>query len=132
MEQREVVMGDAGSEATVFWQAARAGRFILPKCTDCGQVHWYPRAVCPFCLSSAIEWQESRGLGQVYASTLFRRADVPYVIAYVELDEGPRMLTKIMTADMASVAIGQRVEVHFATDEAVNGSYPVFRPIGTS
>ncbi|MBB4524931.1 Zn-ribbon domain-containing OB-fold protein (plasmid) [Rhizobium leguminosarum] len=132
MEQREVRMGDFGSEGAVFWQAARAGRFILPKCIDCGQVHWYPRAVCPFCLSSEIGWQESRGLGHVYASTFFRRTDAPYVIAYVELDEGPRMLTTIVTGDVASISIGQRVQIHFAADDTVNGAYPVFRPIGAS
>ncbi|WHO82730.1 Zn-ribbon domain-containing OB-fold protein [Rhizobium leguminosarum] len=132
MEQGEIPNGEFGSDGTVFWQAAGAGRFILPKCTDCGKVHWYPRAVCPFCLSSEIGWQESRGLGHVYASTLFRKTDAPYVIAYVELDEGPRMLTKIVSADLAPVYIGQRVEVHFLTDDTVNGSYPVFRPIGTT
>jgi uncharacterized OB-fold protein len=120
-----------GVEAAAFFEAARSGRFLLPKCEDCGRVHWYPRAVCPFCLSGKIGWHESQGLGRVYASTLFRRAEVPSVIAYVELDEGPRMLTKIVTDGPGAVAIGQRVRVQFvASPEAQDRPFPAFRPIG--
>ncbi|WP_082478388.1 zinc ribbon domain-containing protein [Rhizobium sp. Leaf386] len=129
MEREDETEG-FGAEGTAFWEAARAGRLVLPKCTDCGQVHWYPRALCPFCLSSALEWQESRGLGRVYAATLFRRAELPRIIAYVELDEGPRILTTVVSESSAPVCVGQRVEVHFVDDAgATDRAYPVFRPI---
>jgi len=116
-------------EAAAFFEAARAGRFLLPKCEECGRFHWYPRAVCPFCLEGKIGWQESRGLGHVYSSTLFRRADVPLVIAYVELDEGPRILTRILTDGLGGVPIGQRVEVQFVpSPDKLDRPYPAFRP----
>ncbi|WP_049730922.1 Zn-ribbon domain-containing OB-fold protein [Rhizobium ecuadorense] len=116
-------------EAAAFFEAARTGRFLLPKCEECGRFHWYPRAVCPFCLAGKIGWHESRGLGHVYTSTIFRRADVPLIIAYVELDEGPRILTKILTDSLRAVPIGQRVEVEFVSSEdKMDRPYLAFRP----
>ena len=116
-------------EAAAFFEAARTGRFLLPKCEECGRFHWYPRAVCPFCLAGKIGWHESLGLGHVYSSTLSRRADVPLVIAYVELDEGPRILTKILTDNLGMVPIGQRVEVEFFhSSDKPDWLYPAFRP----
>lgn len=129
MAERGDDIGNFGPEGTAFWEAARAGRLVVPKCTECGQFHWYPRALCPFCLSNELAWHESRGLGSIYAATLFRR-DLPRVIAYVELDEGPRILTTVVSENSAPVCIGQRVEVHFADDAALTDRpYPVFKPI---
>lgn len=119
----------AKTENAEFWEAAATGRLMLPKCRHCGRIHWYPREICPFCLSSDIEWQESAGLGSIYASTVFRKGG-NRVIAYVELDEGLRLLTNIATEDPNAVRIGQRVRVEFAAlVEASELSYPVFRPV---
>ena len=108
------------AEARPFWEAAAAGRLALPHCTRCDTVVWYPRAHCPEC-GGGVVWQEASGGGAVYSFTVIRRggtgpyADAsPYVVAYVELDEGPRVMTNIVDCDVDEVAIGDRVRVVFA------------------
>ncbi len=109
-------------EVKPFWDATAAGRLVLPKCKDCQAVIWYPRPFCPECASLNIEWVDASGRGKIYAFTVNRRgvADMPdyrnagvYVLAYVELEEGPRVLTNIVDCDPDSVRIGQEVEVVF-------------------
>lgn len=106
-------------ETEEFWRATAAGTFLLARCSACGAVIWYPRSFCPACSSMATEWFEASGLGTVYTFTIVRRgqgqyaAAAPYVVAYVELDEGPRVLTNIVDCDPHDVAVGQRVEVVF-------------------
>ena len=103
-----------------FWDAAKEHRLSIPKCRDCGQHHFYPRELCPHCHSDALDWVDVTGEGEVYSFTVARRPagpafadDVPYVIALIALDEGPRMLTNIVTDDVDTVAIGDRVRVRF-------------------
>jgi hypothetical protein len=113
-------------ESAPYWAALKERRLILKRCRDCGRHHFYPRALCPHCHSDALEWSHARGTGSIYSYTVARRpagpafkADVPYVVAVVELDEGARMMTHIVTDDVDSVRIGQRVAVAFdaVTDE---------------
>jgi uncharacterized OB-fold protein len=114
-------------ETLPFWQAAAEGRFLLKHCRQCGRTHWYPRALCPHCHSSDLEWRESAGRGSVYSFTVVRRAEPPYVLGYVHLDEGPKLLTNIVDCDPDSVQIGQRVSVIFRP--APEGRpMPFFRP----
>ncbi|MCW5635393.1 MAG: Zn-ribbon domain-containing OB-fold protein [Rubrivivax sp.] len=113
-------------ESAPYWAALRERRLILKHCRDCGRHHFYPRALCPHCHSDALEWSDARGTGSIYSYTVARRpagpafkADAPYVVAVVELDEGARMMTNIVTDDVESVRIGQRVAVAYeaVTDE---------------
>jgi uncharacterized OB-fold protein len=113
-------------ESAPYWAALKERRLILKRCLDCGRHHFYPRALCPHCHSDALEWSDARGTGSIYSYTVARRpagpafkADAPYVVAVVELDEGARMMTHIVTDDVESVRIGQRVAVAFeaVTDE---------------
>jgi uncharacterized OB-fold protein len=127
-------------ELAPYWAAAAAGRLVLPQCLSCGFVIWYPRAFCPACGTADVEWIDSPGLGTVYSCTVTRhgpgryRGVGPYVLAYVELDEGPRVLTNIVGGAPERVQIGQRVLAVF--DQAVlEGRGPVtmlrFRPVPT-
>jgi uncharacterized OB-fold protein len=106
-------------ELAPYWAAAAAGRLILPRCRQCAFVIWYPRTFCPACGGADVEWIDSPGLGTVYSCTVTRHGpgrykDVgPYVLAYVELDEGPRVLTNIVDCVPEQVAIGQRVAAVF-------------------
>ncbi len=113
-------------ESQPFWQAAREHRLAIMRCRDCRRAFFYPRALCPHCHSDAVEWMKASGRGTIYTFTIARRgagpafkADVPYVIALVELEEGPRLMTNIVTSDVASVRIGQAVKAIFddVTDE---------------
>jgi uncharacterized OB-fold protein len=106
-------------EDSPFWAAAAEDRLVLPRCRACGTYIWFPRAFCPDCHSSDIEWAAATGRGSVYSFTVNHRGAgpwaelVPYVIAYVELEEGPRVLTNIVDADPAAVRIGDAVVAVF-------------------
>lgn len=116
-----------------FWEATRQHRLLLQRC-DGGHVFYYPRSHCPSCLSNETDWFEAAGKGRVYSYTVARRAqsaefanDVPYVIAAVTLDEGPRITTLLVEADPDNVVIEGRVEVAWQdTDQGI--ALPYFRP----
>jgi uncharacterized protein len=109
-------------EVKNFWDATAEGRLLLPRCEDCQTVIWYPRPYCPACASLKVGWFEASGRGSIYSFTVNRRgqADLSayreagtYVLAYVELEEGPRVMTNIVDCDPDSVKIGQQVEIVF-------------------
>ena len=112
-----------------YFDGASQGRLLLKKCGDCGKHHHYPRAVCPFCGSSNVEWTNAKGTGTIYSATVTRRAGpVPFMLAYVTLDEGPTMMTNIVDCgDFDDVKIGQRVAVTFKKTEG-GVTIPMFRP----
>jgi len=121
-------------ETAEFWTATQHGRLLLKRCLDCASVIWYPRAICPECASMRTEWFEAAGRGRVYSYTLNHRGEgayqglPPFVLAYVELDEGPRMMTNIVAADPAELAVGLPVQVVF-DDTGEGAALPRFRPI---
>ncbi|MBV9170607.1 MAG: Zn-ribbon domain-containing OB-fold protein [Chloroflexi bacterium] len=119
-----------------FWDATAQGKLLLPRCEDCDTYIWYPRPFCPACASLRITWVAASGRGTVYSFTVNRRgaADLPeyrqvgtYVLAYVELEEGPRVMTNIVDCDPDSVRIGQAVELVFH-DTGQGTALPRFRP----
>src|SRR5439155_12987553 len=89
----------------VFWEGARAGKLMLPGCTNCNRVHWYPRLICPHCHSTELEWIEATGEGRIHTFAVQHRAaggwtnDVPFVTAYIDLNEGDRMLTVLRRSE---------------------------------
>ena len=106
------------SETKPFWDATAEGRLLLPRCNECQAVLWYPRAFCPECSSFDVAWFEATGRGTIYSYTINRRGqgdyrDLAYVVAYVELEEGPRVLTNIVDCDPETLSVGQSVEVVF-------------------
>ncbi len=111
-----------------YFQAAAEGKLLIKKCNDCGEVHHYPRALCPFCWSEKVEWVQAKGTGEIYTYTVTRRGGpVPYCIASVTLDEGPRMMTNIVDCDLDTIKIGQKVKVTFKKTEG-GASVPCFAP----
>jgi uncharacterized OB-fold protein len=114
-----------------FWAATAEDRFLLRRCDDCQCFIWYPRPFCPACGSLRTSWVEASGRGTVYTFTVVHRSvipgyreAVPYVVAYVELAEGPRVMTNIVDADPADVSIGMPVSVVFAD---TGGSSALYR-----
>ena len=116
-------------ESKPFWDAATEGKFMIKRCTACGEAHWYPRALCPFCFSEKTVWEESPGEGVIYSySVMHRSPSGPYAIGYVTLAEGPAVLTNFVDCDFDQLAIGQKVKVKF--QETENGPpVPVFSPV---
>ena len=119
------------AEAAPFWEAASAGRLVVPVCDACGHHIWYPRAWCPVCGGASVTWTELSGRGTVYACTVIRKgmgpwaAAAPYVGAYVELAEGPRLLANVVADDPDTVHIGMAVTATFAAvDDPAEGAGP--------
>jgi uncharacterized OB-fold protein len=108
------------NDTKVFWEACNNERLVIQQCLDCSSYIFYPRIICPHCMSGQIEWKEVSGKGKVYSYTVARRPadpnfsdDVPYVVALVELDEGVRMMTNIINTSVESVHCEMEVEVVF-------------------
>ncbi|MFB6250770.1 MAG: Zn-ribbon domain-containing OB-fold protein [Halobellus sp.] len=120
-------------ETAPYWEAAADETLLLRRCTACELTFYYPRARCPDCLGDDVEWTEANGTGTVYAHTSTNVAawpedDLPLVLAYVELTEGPRMLTTLAECDADAIEIGTDVEVSFIPTESDDVSIPVFEP----
>lgn len=113
-----------GDEA--YFEGTAKGKLLLKKCLDCGKVHHYPRAICPFCWSDKLEWQEASGNAEIYSfSTTHRGEGAPYCIAYVTLEEGPKILTNIVDENLEKIQIGLKVKLAF--QKTVNNFFmPVF------
>ena len=111
-----------------YYEAAGQGKLLLKKCAACGEVHFYPRGICPFCLSDKVSWQEAKGTGTIYTYSVTRRGGpVPYCIAYVKLDEGVSMMTNIVDCDLDTVRCDQKVKVVFKKSEG-GVSIPMYTP----
>ena len=126
-QQRKITAPPVNPETQPFWDAAGDGKLLYKKCTACGEPHFYPRPHCPFCFSDKVEWQEASGRGTIYTYSVMRRAPVPYAIAYVELVEGPRMMTNIVDCNLDKIAIGQPVRLVFKPSEG-GPPAPMFTP----
>jgi uncharacterized OB-fold protein len=125
--QRTIPAPESSPETKAFWEGAAQGKLLIKKCRACGQSHYYPRALCPFCFSDATEWQAAAGTGTLYSYSVMRRAEVPYAIAYVTLDEGPTMMTNLVDCDFDALRIGQRVKLTFTPTDG-GPPVPTFTP----
>jgi uncharacterized OB-fold protein len=110
-----------------YWEGAKAGKLMMRSCNKCGKLHYYPRGVCPHCMSTDLAWKEMKGTGTVYTYSVMRAAKPAYVIAYVTLDEGLSMMTNIVDVEPEKVKIGQKVKVVFKPTEN-GGKLPCFAP----
>ncbi|MFW9616906.1 Zn-ribbon domain-containing OB-fold protein [Aquabacterium sp.] len=114
-------------ESLAYWQAADEGKLLVKKCNACGEVHHYPRDICPHCLSSDTVWQQAAGTGTVYSFSTMGQGDAAYTLAYVTLEEGVTLMTNLVDCDPAKVAIGDKVRVVFKPTDG--HAVPMFTPV---
>lgn len=116
-----------------FWRGCREQELRMQQCDSCGKVRFRPSAVCPACLAEEFHWQPLSGRGRVHSFGVVHRKlvpgfdDVPYVLALVDLDEGPRMTTQIVGCAPQDVCIDMPVEVQF-TEVATDVYLSMFTP----
>ncbi|GGC49349.1 Zn-ribbon domain-containing OB-fold protein [Chelatococcus reniformis] len=127
-QQRTIPAPVANVETKPYWDAAREGRLLLKRCIACHQLHFYPRALCPFCYGETA-WEEASGNGRIYSFSITRKAAPPYAIAFVTLEEGPTIMSNIVDIPLDEVRIGQRVRVVFKPSED-GQPVPMFAPAG--
>jgi uncharacterized OB-fold protein len=130
---RITAIPDAESQA--FWSGVNEGKLLVQECSACGQRQLYGRSLCTNCHSSALAWIESSGLGTIYSRTIIRQNPsrsfkhlIPFVVALIDLDDGPRMMSNVVGTPAEDVHIGDRVRVVF---EAVTefSSLPLFEVV---
>jgi uncharacterized OB-fold protein len=114
-----------------FWEAAARREFVVQRCQTCGRHQFYPRPYCLACQSDGVVWVAAKGHGTVYSMTTVHLAVAPeltppYIVAIVELDEGPRVMTNIVGGPCR---IGDRVRVDWQERRGAP-PLPVFRPVG--
>lgn len=126
-------------ETEEFWAGARRGELRIQRCNACGKAYFFPRPFCPNCSSKDVAWFTASGRGTLYSYVINYRPAygfqdyVPYVIAVVQLDEGPRMMTNIIGVEPApeNLPIDMPVEVTWEKqDDTI--TLPIFRPIGAA
>jgi len=109
-----------------YWDGLKQREMVLPKCEPCNKVWYPPTRFCPTCWSRDFSWQQLSGRGKVNSWVVFHQAyfsslkdDVPYNVAEVELEEGPRLLTNLVELSQTQIRIGMSVEVVYedVTDE---------------
>ena len=120
-----------------FWEACARGLLLLPHCARCDDAFWPPSPVCPHCLEGPPDWREASGRGIVSTFVgvhkpwfpAFKDA-LPYNVAQIQLDEGPRLTAAVVGASNNTLSIGLEVVAIF--EERGDGVYlPMFRPRGT-
>lgn len=117
-----------------FWEGTKQGKLFIQFCNDCSTYIFYPRKFCPECWSGNLDWKESSGKAKIYTySTAYSMVEpkfmdeLPYTIAYVDLDEGVRMMTRIVDCKPEEITFDMNVEVVFHEQ---NGFFlPYFRPV---
>ena len=109
---------EPGPVSGPFWAAAAEGRILIQRCPACGHRQFYPRGLCTSCGSDP-DWEEASGRGTVHTFTVIRqqgarsfRDETPYVVAMIELDEGPRMMGNVTGCPIDAVAIGMPVRAY--------------------
>ena len=117
-----------------FWEGTKQGKLLIQTCKDCKAKIFYPRKYCPECWSGNLDWLEASGKGKVETFTIMRAmvepkfmSDLPYVLAMVDLEEGIRMMSRVVECDPEEVKLGMDVEVVFVDQEGFN--MPFFRPV---
>jgi len=117
-----------------FWEGTKQGKLLIQVCNDCKSKIFYPRKYCPECWSGNLGWMEASGKAKILSfSTAYSMVEpkfmdeLPYTIAYVDLDEGIRMMTRIVECKPEDIRFDMPVEVVFHEREGF--FLPYFRPV---
>jgi len=120
---KDLIQSAIDAESKPYWDGLKDEKLFIQYCDDCQQHIFYPRTICPHCFSEKIRWQESCGSGKIYSYTVVHQAfgpfksEAPFVVGIIELDEGVRMMSRIL-GDKDQIAIDQEVSVVFKEVES--------------
>lgn len=115
----------SGADAHYFAKLAE-GVFEIPRCKACSRHHFFPRVCCPYCGSQALIWTLPTGLGTVYSTTVVRRIDGDYTVCLVDIEEGPRLMSRVVGVPADDVRIGMAVQAK--VEQTEEGPLLVFVP----
>ena len=107
------------SDSRPYWEGLKQGELRIQRCTACSRYVFYPRSLCPYCHSDQLSWEVASGRGEIYTYTVAHQgfgafaAEVPFIVALVELEEGVRLMSRIIDAPREQVTVGAAVIVTF-------------------
>ena len=136
MEDLIAILPTPTAASKPFWDACDRGELKLPHCQSCDRTFYYPRRNCPHCGSATLDTRKSAGKGRVFSFTHVHvsfygsqwESQLPYTPVLVDLDEGVRMLSRLIGSDRETVAVGDRVAIEFV--EIQGRKLPFFRRQG--
>lgn len=124
-------------DTQAYWDATKERKLLYQTCDSCNGVVFTPRAHCTTCGSGDLQTHESKGEGSVYTFSVVRQNRQPafaelgaYSVAYIDLDEGFRLLSTVVGVDdpTMEISVGMRVKVDFEEQDSSEYLVPVFRP----
>jgi uncharacterized OB-fold protein len=121
-----------------YWEGTARGELRVQRCNACERAYFYPRPYCPHCSSDDVSWITASGRGRLHTYLISHRPapgfgdQVPYAIAVVELEEGPRMMANIVGVENTPDALVLDMPLEVAFEERGDQSVPVFRPAGSA
>ena len=107
-------------ESDFYWQKCKEHELWLRNCQSCSKAYFYPRDICPNCYGRDTSWVKASGKGSLYTFGIVHqiprpnyKGPVPFVVAIVQLDEGPLFPTNLINInpDPETIKIGMPVEV---------------------
>ena len=119
--QLSAAMLQQDGDSRPYWEGLTQGELRIQRCTACSRAVFYPRSICPHCFSDQLTWIVASGKGTIYSYTVAHQAfghfaaEVPFVVAIVELEEGVRMMTRLVETPREHVKVGAPVQVTFET-----------------
>jgi hypothetical protein len=119
-----------------YWEGAAAGELRVQQCTTCTRYYFYPRPFCPNCGSAEVVWRVASGRATLVSYVINHRpvppSDTPVVIALVQLEEGPRMMSNIVGVEPepANLALDMPLQVTF--EQRGEYAIPMFTPAETT
>lgn len=130
------ILPKPSTESAPFWEACDRGELRLQRCARGGHLFYFPRLYCPTCGDRELRWESCIGTGTVFSFSHVHvsfhgpkwESQLPYCVVSVDLDEGPRLLSRLIGADRNDVRIADRVTVEFVAFEG--HKLPFFRRAG--
>lgn len=108
------------ADTATFWRGLHDGKLLLQHCTDCGHVQYYQQAICRACGHENLVHRAASGRGRIYSFSVVHRApgpafkaDIPYAVILVELEEGPRMISTYTGGSPDDVTFDMEVVLTF-------------------
>jgi uncharacterized OB-fold protein len=127
-EEPTYALPQSDPESAPYWEGIQQGELRIQRCRICQRHVFYPRSLCPHCHSDQLTWVRATGRGTIYSYTVVHRAfgpfaaEAPFIIAIVELEEGVRLMSRLINSPRERVCIGSAVQVSF---ERLSGRPPL-------
>jgi uncharacterized OB-fold protein len=123
-------------DSKVFWEGCQRQELLIQRCDDCGHFWFPPSVLCPKCMSMSYQYVRASGRAKVFSWTIFHQLyhpgfaeDIPYNVAIVELEEGPRMHTNIVDCKNEDIYADMPLELTFRKVDDQDCYLPKYRPV---